>query len=280
MADTGTFTYFYTLQVGSNKKLVDYGAVARFPKLQKGVNLVEGIPSRGGTFAIYSQADGTPATGTLTVTGTLSHGAGASNAAFTFIAGSAGACTVTVGSHTGLTVTGSGTAATDATALAAVIQTALGTDFTVTSNAGDVRIVATKYGGYDLTTTVTATGGAKLSAAGAALTGGNSGSLGTATIKGVAVTLGSVASSATVLVPIADIGAQIAAAVAASAGASLYVSAASAVVSNNAVVTLTSKVAPPMAVLGNLITLTATVVTASGATLASGVNATDTTSVY
>lgn len=278
MAD---FDYFYTLQIGSNKKLVDYGPTQnRFPKLQKAINLLEGIPSRGGSLAVYSDLDGTPATGTLTVTGTLSHGAGSSNAAFTFIAGSTGACTVTVGSHTGLTVTGSGTAATDAAALAVVIQAALGTDFTVTSNAGDVRIIATVKGGYNLTTTVTATGGGKLSAAGAALTGGNTGSLGTATIKGVAVTLGSVASSATSLVTMAAIGAQIEAAIEASTGASLYVLASSAVVSGNAVVTLTSKVPAPLEVLGNLITLTATVVTASGATLSGGVNATDNTSVY
>ncbi len=278
MAD---FDYFYTLQVGSNKKLVDYGpAQNRFPKLQKGINLLEGVAIRGGTFALYSDLDGTPATGTVTFTGTLSHGAGSSIAAFTFTAGSSGACTVTVGSHTGLTVTGSGTAATDATALAAVIQTALGTDFTVTANAGDVRIIATVKGGYNLTTTVTATGGGKLSAAGAALTGGNTGSLGNVVVKGVTVSLGSVASSATALVSMATIAAQVEAAVEASASASLYVLASSAVVSGDAVLTLTAKVPPPLEVLGNLITLTASVGTASGATLSGGVNATDNTSSY
>jgi len=278
MAD---FDYFYTLQIGSNKKLVDYGPTQnRFPKLQKAVNLLEGIPSRGGSLAVYSDLDGTPATGTVTFTGTLSHGAGGTNAAFTFTAGSAGACTVTVGSHTGLTVTGSGTAATDATALAAVIQTALGTDFTVTANAGDVRIVATVKGGYNLTTTVTATGGGKLSAAGAALTGGNTGSLGNIVVKGVTVSLGSVASSALSLVSMAAIGLQAEAAVEASTSASLYVLASSAVVAGDAVITLTSKVPAPLEVLGNLITLTASVGTASGATLAGGVNATDNTSVY
>lgn len=278
MAD---FDYLYTLQVGSNKKLVDYGPTkAKFPKLQKGINLLEGVAIRGGTFALYSDLDGTPATGTVTFTGTLSHGAGSSNAAFTFTAGSAGACTVTVGSHTGLTITGSGTAATDATALAAVIQAALGTDFTVTANAGDVRIIATVKGGYNLTTTVTATGGGKLSAAGAALTGGNTGSLGNVVIKGVTVSLGSVASSATALVSIESIAAQCEAAVEADSGASLYVLASSADVSGDAVLTLTSKVAPPMQVLGNLITLTASVGTASGGTLAGGVNASDNTSAY
>lgn len=279
MAD---FDYLYTLQIGSNKKLSDYGPTkARFPKLQKGINLLEGVASRGGTFALYSDLDGTPAEGTVTFAGTASHGAGGTNAAFTFIAGSAGACTVTVGSHTGLTVTGSGTAATDATALAAVISAALGANWTVTANAGDVRIVSALKGGGDLTTTVTATGGGKLSAAGAALTGGNTGSLGNAVIKGVTVSLGSVPSSALAFVSLDTIAEQCADAVRASAGASLYVLAdTDGTDGDDAVLHLTSKVAPPMQVLGNLITLTASVGTASGATLAGGVNATDNTSAY
>ena len=275
------FDYTYTLIAQSNKRLTDYGATQnRFPKLQKGVNLVEGIPSRGGTFAIYRDTDGTQASEYVTLTGTLSHGAGASNAAFTFTAGSTGACTVTVGSHTGLTVTGSGTAATDATALAAVIQTALGTDFTVTANAGDVRIVSTVYGSYDFTTTVTADGGAKLTAAAATLTGGNTGSLGNVVVGGTTVSLGSIASSATVGTSITSLAASIAATLNANTTVFHYATAAGAVVSNNAKITLTAKLPPPFAALGNLITLTATVLTAHAAAFAGGVNATDNTSVY
>jgi hypothetical protein len=105
------------------------------------------------------------------------HGSGASNTAFTFIAGSAGACTVTVGPHTGISITGSGTAATDATALAAAIAAAA-PELTVTHNAGTVRIVANATGpaagnlGNAYVTTVTASGGSKLSASSAHLVGG------------------------------------------------------------------------------------------------------------
>ena len=112
----------------------------------------------------------------LTSLSVASKGSGDANGkTFTFIAGSAGACTVTIGSVTGITITGSGTAATDATALAAAINTsAAGAFVTATSNSGDVRVTAITAGnlGNAIVTTVTATGGAKLSASGTSLLGG------------------------------------------------------------------------------------------------------------
>ena len=283
MAHTYDFDYFYTLEIGSNKKLVDFGATQnRFPKLQKGVNLLEGVPSRGGTFAIYESADGTQASGTVTWGATVSHGAGASNAAFTFTAGSTGACTVTIGSVTGLTITGSGTAATDATALAAVIvaNATLAALFTVTTNAGDVRMVSKLEGGYNFTTTVTATGGAKLTAAAATLTGGTpTGALGSVVVGGHTEALGNVGDSATVCVSATATAANIAAQLLANSAIQL-IATTSAAYSTDVVATVTADVNPAQAELGNLITLTATVGSASGAVLSGGVNATDNTSVY
>ena len=270
------YSSVYNIVVSTNKVIP---AAARsksnpFQMLQSMRNLLGGIGSRNATLQVYKAGDGTQAHGTVTFTGALAHGAGASNAAFTFLAGSVGACTVTVGAHTGLTITGSGTAATDATALAAVIQTALGSDFTVTANAGDVRIISTQYGDYNFTTTVTATGGAKLSAAGATLTGGTpTGSLGTMTVGATVVTLGSVPSGATVGQSVLSI-AQLAAAAVNASAASAFGTAVGSVVANNSVVTFTGTLPPEQAVVGNQIALAASVGSASGAFLTGGVNAT------
>lgn len=272
-----TYANTYKFIVQTNKKIPAYARsnASPFLMLQTARNLFGGIGSRNALLDVYKSGDGTQASGTVTFTGALSHGSGSSNAAFTFIAGSSGACTVTVGSHTGLTVTGSGTAATDATALAAVIQTALGSDFTVTANAGDVRIIATVYGSYNFTTTVTATGGGKLSAAGATLTSGTpTGSLGTLTVGATAITLGSVPSSATVGTSVDALAASIAATCNANTTVATFGTFTGAVVSHNPVITFTATLPPEQAVVGNQIALSATVGSASGAALTGGANAT------
>jgi hypothetical protein len=237
-------------------------------------DVIQGLSQYGFTLDVeVLGSDGTAASGTVTWTATAAHGAGTSNAAFTFLAAASGACTVTVGTHTGITITGSGTANTDALALKAAIDAACASDATkpvVTVNAGDVRMVWDTEGDCgNVATVVTATGGGKLSAAAATLTGGApTGALGNVVTNGHTVALGSVTAGQTAT----QTAAAILALIQADAATSLLVNSDCAY-STDVVLTLTAKINPSIAEVGNKLTLTASVGTASGAVLAGGVNA-------
>jgi hypothetical protein len=271
------FSKTYYTKVSTNKVIpaaaLDNSNPGRMLQTQR--NLLGGIGSRNASLSVYDALDGTQADETVTWAAVASKGAGASNAAFAFIAGSAGACTVTIGAVTGITITGSGTAATDATALAAAIEAnaTIGPLFVVTANAGDVRMVSTVEGAYNFTTTVTASGGGKLSAAGAALISGTpTGALGSVVVGGHTEALGDVGASATVGVSAAATAANIDAQLQANADIQLIADT-SCVYGTDVVLTVTADVFPPQAELGNAITLTATVGTAGAGVLSGGVNA-------